>query len=717
MPRPFGGYRTGGNESGGSHVCPAARPAMTFLNPLLLLGLAAAAVPVLLHLFQRRAPRTATFPNVALLKALQAQTVRRSRLRDWLLLALRVLALAALALAFARPRLDNALAGLGGKPASVVVVIDNSLSASRTQPGGTPLDRAKTTADALLDALAPSDEVFVLPVALPPGTPPAPPIPPGAARDAVAALKPAPGAPPLTHALERAAALLDGARYASKEVYVLSDLQASTLVDSSAGRIPLTNGRVVLLGTAEGGPVPNVAVTDAQVATRTLELGQPLDVQAVVQGFGDGLPASASLSLRNGETRLAEGRAPLRAGQPSGTTLRFTPAQRSWLGLTVEGPADDFPYDDDRYLAVRIPGSRRLARVGLASRYLDSVLQPGLTPGSAPFALDDLPASALTPDRLAAYDAVFVGTASQLAPSSVAALGRYARGGGGVFVFAGENASALNPLLAALGGGAFGAVSSRNPATKIGRIDASHPVFSGVFIPQPGQPPAEDADVRRIAAYRPGGGAERTLVALVDGSPLVQELRVGQGRALVVAVPPDPAWSDLPVRGLFVPLVLRGTLLLAQRDAASGVEAGVGGSATVPERFATPLEMVDGEGVRTTPAQRTSGSQTVVTLGDAPPGLYRLVSGDSLVAMVAVNPDARESDLTAAPLNEAVARLRDATGLNVEAMPALRADAVQQSRTAEGGRELWPLLLALAFALLVAESVVARRLQPQSVSA
>ncbi|MBE2185693.1 MAG: BatA domain-containing protein [Rhodothermales bacterium] len=684
---------------------------MTFLNPLLLLGLAAAAIPVLLHLFQQRAPRTVPFPNVALLKALQTQTVRRSRLRDGLLLLLRVLALVALALAFARPRLDNALAGLGGKPASVVVVVDNSLSASRAQPGGTPLDRAKTTADALLDALAPSDEVFVLPVALPSGTPPSASSTPEAARDAVAALKPAHNAAPLTHALERAAALLDGARYAAKEVYVLSDLQTSTLVDSSAGRIPLDDGRVVLLGTNGDAPTSNLAVTAAQVTTRTLELGQPIDVQAVVQDFGDGLPATAPLSLREGGTRLAEGSASLRAGQPSGVRLRFTPTRRGWLGLTVEAPADDFPYDDRRYLAVRIPGSRRLARVGLASRYLDGVLQPGLTPGSSPFAVDDLPASALTPERLAAYDAVLVGPASPLAPSSVEALGRYVRDGGGVFVFAGDNASALNPLLASLGGGAFGAVSTRSPATKLGRIDASHPVFSGVFIPQPGQPPAEDADVRRIAAYRPGGGAERTLVALVDGSPLVQELRVGQGRALVVAVPPDPSWSDLPVRGLFVPLVLRGTLLLAHRDAALGAEAGVGGSVAVPGRFATPLTQIDADEVRTTPTQRVSGGQTVVTLGDAPPGLYRLVSGDSLVAMVAVNPDARESDLTAAPLNEATSRLREATGLNVEAMPALRTDAIQQGRTASSGRELWPLLLTLAFALLVTESVVARRLR------
>lgn len=108
-----------------------------------------------------------------------------------------------------------------------------------------------------------------------------------------------------------------------------------------------------------------------------------------------------------------------------------------------------------------------------------------------------------------------------------------------------------------------------------------------------------------------------------------------------------------------------------------------------------------------------------MTLGDVPPGLYRLYAagpageGDSLAALVAVNGDARESDLTAVPLAEATARLRTATGLNVDAAPALRPADVQGKRTAAAeGRELWPLLLALAFALLLVETVLSRRLRP-----
>ena len=299
----------------------------------------------------------------------------------------------------------------------------------------------------------------------------------------------------------------------------------------------------------------------------------------------------------------------------------------------------------------------------------------------------------------------------------MAALAAYVRGGGGAFVFAGEQAAGLNPLLAALGGGAFTGIATKTPEAKVGRIDAAHPVFSGVFLPQPGQPPVEDLAVRRVATYRAGGGGERTLVALADGPPPVQEFQPGQGRALVVAVPPDPSWSDLPVRGLFVPLVLRGVQRLAARPLATSAETDASGSVAVPGRFARPLTLEAPDGVRTTPVQRAAGPQTVVTVGEGAPGLYRVYDGDSLAAVVAVNPDARESDLRALSPAAAAARLRDASGLAVETAEALTAAEVQgRRRPAEAGRELWPWLLGLAFGLLVCESLVSRRLQPSATS-
>ena len=76
---------------------------MTFLTPLFLLGLAALAVPVLIHLTQRERATVVEFPSLMFLRKIPHESVRRRRIRDWLLLALRAAALACLIAAFARP--------------------------------------------------------------------------------------------------------------------------------------------------------------------------------------------------------------------------------------------------------------------------------------------------------------------------------------------------------------------------------------------------------------------------------------------------------------------------------------------------------------------------------------------------------------------------------------------------------------------------------------
>jgi hypothetical protein len=201
---------------------------MTFLNPLLLLGLAAAALPVLLHLLNQRRPREVVFSSVALLKDVQATTTRRVKIEERLLLLLRVLALACLALGFARPILEGRLAGLGEAPVSVALVVDNSLSTARR---ATLLDAARAEAEAFAATLAPGDEVFVVPTAPEAPTPPAPLRTADAVLAQVDALTPRAGAAPLSTALDRALALLDGARHRNRLVVALTDAQAATLVD------------------------------------------------------------------------------------------------------------------------------------------------------------------------------------------------------------------------------------------------------------------------------------------------------------------------------------------------------------------------------------------------------------------------------------------------------------------------------------------------------
>ncbi|MDQ3995154.1 MAG: VWA domain-containing protein, partial [Actinomycetota bacterium] len=133
----------------------------TFLAPLFLAGIAAAAVPIYLHLVQRERKDAVEFPSLMFLQRIPYRSVRRQRIRHWALLALRCLALLLLATAFARPffRRDVGV-GAGGPGATreLVVLLDRSYSMGY----GDRWTRAQAAARRAVDGLRPGDRATVI---------------------------------------------------------------------------------------------------------------------------------------------------------------------------------------------------------------------------------------------------------------------------------------------------------------------------------------------------------------------------------------------------------------------------------------------------------------------------------------------------------------------------------------------------------------------------
>src|SRR6202158_6397195 len=99
---------------------------MSFLTPLFLAGLGALAIPVLIHLIQRERKRVVEFPSLMFVRRIPYQSVRRRRIRHWLLLVMRAAALALIIAAFARPffrQRATALAAVAGGRREVVILL------------------------------------------------------------------------------------------------------------------------------------------------------------------------------------------------------------------------------------------------------------------------------------------------------------------------------------------------------------------------------------------------------------------------------------------------------------------------------------------------------------------------------------------------------------------------------------------------------------------
>src|SRR6187397_2713162 len=103
---------------------------MSFITPLFFVALAGLAIPVLLHLTQREKKQIIRFPSLMFVRRIPYQSVRRRKIHNWLLLFVRMTALALLIAAFARPLIPRAspLVLAGGGAREVVVLLDTSYS-------------------------------------------------------------------------------------------------------------------------------------------------------------------------------------------------------------------------------------------------------------------------------------------------------------------------------------------------------------------------------------------------------------------------------------------------------------------------------------------------------------------------------------------------------------------------------------------------------------
>ncbi len=302
---------------------------MTFLHPLVLLGLPAALLPLLLHLITRKHPPTVVFPAVRYLVAATKQHERRLRLRHLLLLAVRVLLVATVILAAAGPTVP--ISGIPGHlPSALVVVLDNSASSGVVAGGTVRLDQLRSAARGVIERATPEDRVWLLLADA---------VPRMGDRESLAALVdsavPSDARLDLGAALQIAAGILDGAEQPG-EIFLVSDLQASA-VTAAAVNHPLVVVR------PEGPTVDNLGLASIGFGR------QPWSTDggtAVVSLSGDaGLPASVSLGV--GDTPRRQSLASV--GSPA--SVRLAVPEPGWWPVEARLDPDELRADD-RYVSL-----------------------------------------------------------------------------------------------------------------------------------------------------------------------------------------------------------------------------------------------------------------------------------------------------------------------------------------------------------------------------
>jgi hypothetical protein len=700
---------------------------ISFLNPALLFGALAAAVPIILHLLNRRRIRDIPFSDLRFLEEVQVHRSRSLGLRRLLLLLLRVLAILLIALAVARPRLAGIAPGESGR-VSLMLIVDASASMQTVGDQGARFASALTYAATAVEALPGGSEVQVLSASddarsvFGDWT-----VAGGAVANVLRDLKPTDGGFDLSAALSGAARWAGEARHSPAVVVVLSDFQLATwdhshLAEAAVALNEAGVDRVLLHRFGE--EEINGGVRRIGLPLRAVQPGETFNLRAEVLVAH---PAQSFWLELDGE-RVAEAVATAGAGSVDSLLFAVTaPAPGIHTGI-VATAADRFAVDDDHpfVLGVRdsigvllVHGPDRGTAGGGGWRYWQNALAPAGDDQSetSVFRIETRRSDRLETGDLARADLlVFLDTGPLGRAASEALTLRLRAGAGAVFQFgdynhAGYLSSTLLPML-----GVAGEIAYRNRSESGAEtarvIDRRHPVFSGL-----GE--ASLATLERSLWRRHFALADSGLAVLMtdrSGAPLLATGDLGRGRFALMPFNLLAGSTDLARNPMFLPFAQRLAAYLAGGAGTQEMNTVVGTS----PRFA----LTGDEGLHETPnllrrSSRANGIERLparVSWVDGKPvvvgetarhkGFYTLVAGGDTTGVVAVAPPADEGDPRLRTPDEVLDQLVDAgldAGLDISTVEA--AGFVPALR----GRELAPVLLLAAILLLLAETAISRR--------
>lgn len=673
---------------------------ITFLAPLFLVALGALAVPVLVHLTHRERRDAIVFPSLMFLRRVPFRTVKRQRIRHWLLFALRVAAILLAVAAFSRPLIEGAGFPIGslGAAREVVIALDRSYSMAYRDRWS----RALAAVREEVERLAPDDRATIVGFA-----------------DRVQVLNQATGDKALLTGLigelqltsgrtryepvlELARDILDGSSMPRRELVLITDFQRSGWATRQPVHMPAgTSVRAIDLSDADP---ENAAVSGVLLERLDSGGARRVRVAARLVNYGSTAVSDVPVSLELGRQLKETQRATVPAR--SAVVVRFAPVSvpNSPVRGRVTMPGDLLPSDDEFRFVLHPESPLRVLvlhhpRAGTEELlYLEQALAIGRSP---PVAAEFKAAARIASQDLEGVDAVLLLDGAVAEGVGSRLLWRFVSEGGGLAVVLGPRSVARELAIGGTVGPVVDRLSDRGAALSI--LDYRHAVFEPFS-----QPGSGDFSNVRFFRYRRYQASERAiaLARFDDGTPALAEEPFGAGRVLVVASGVSNLWNDLPVQPVFLPFVHQVVRYLADyRERPAWLSVGevwglsdldeLGWGATevvvVPPRGERMVESLD-EGRR-------------IELMEA--GFYEirpLGGDDDRELVLAVNADRVESDLAPVNTDEFLAAVMP-TGDGGGRAPTMAAALTPQERERRQG--LWRFLLLALLLTLVAESAVA----------
>lgn len=710
--------------------------AIPFIAPGVLWAGAAVAAPIAIHLLNKMRVKIIHWGAMRFLMESIRKNQRRLRIEDLLLLLLRCLLIALLALAFARPVINPEGTGAASKegPTIAILVVDQTASMGQSNGVSTRFEIAKSAGEKILNDFPSSSQAALYFVT---------------DRVNMAVPQPTSNLPLVRRILDaaqpgyRSGDLFQGIRLAfenikrftgtRKEIDIFTDNQAvawKQLDDIKAlvAAQPDVNVKLVPLG---GPGEDNLAVTALKPQATIPAAGQVYDCVAEVTNFSAAAVTNVRVTLALDDQASADEAMidNIPPGQARGVRLSVKLPAAGYHTLTASIPPDRLPADNQRAIAVQVIDQMRAAIVeGTPAKrdfrdglFLYNVLAPVASTHVADYFLKPelVPVSWLDDADFSKYDMIFLANTSGVSDNAAQKLQKFVTAGGALIIFPGPNTqpddvnNSLKDLLPATLGQFRNLTKTAKPLISWQVSNYPHPI-SSLW---------NDSNYTSLGSVRTWAYFPLTLVETKDkaqpalpvvnyqdGTPAAAERAVGNGHVILFSSTADTRWNYFPLHPDFLPFMDRLIDYVSKHESPEKLALPPGSPfehVVSPDLVGREYSVIrpdsKGKPVIGGKVELVNREAKVRYLDTEVAGAYRvLINGTDLpVAAFTVQMDPKESDLRTEP-DDALAFLNK--NQNVASTPQLSTAPLGGVR-----REFWGLLVMIAAIIAVVEMMLAHK--------
>ncbi|MDR0368895.1 MAG: BatA and WFA domain-containing protein [Bacteroidales bacterium] len=675
---------------------------MQFVNPYFLFGLFALSIPIIVHLFNFRKYKVFYFSNTRFLQELQQRTNKKSQIRKLIILSLRMTAIAALVIAFARPYIQKDKSQTHTGNANVVIYVDNSFSMENSSVSGNLLNNAKEKAAAIADAYRESDRYMLITNDFDPKHQQF--FTRDEFKQMLEQLEISSASQNIHTVYAYGISMINRQNANNKYFYFISDFQTSTSDFVSIRQDTSVSAFLIPL---EANTVHNIYIDSLWLDSPAPKFGQQASIRAIIRNLSENDIEKLPVKLFINEQQRALASADVASNGYAEVQLNFNIDHQSIENGYVEILDNPIIFDDKMYFSLFATAQSRVLSLydKAENRYLKALFEPDSSILYQNSSLKNINYASLKEQDLIIVEL----SQEELSSGLIQELVQYVKQGGSMLIIpSGESESAHNGLNNALGISAF--VKFDTEKTMVSTLNLQHILYKNVFEKYP-ENITLPAVSRHFEISKDIVSHKEVLIGMENGNDFLSTYKVEKGNVYLLAVGLDEKFSDFPKQAIFVPTLynmpLSGTLQhklyhIIGKDNSIALHA-IPASTQVPE-----IKSKYGDFIPEI-SRNIMGVQLHIHNRIKEAGNYMLYDKDSALTGLSFNHSRKESDMQFLSLeqlkeNIATHHISSFSLMDIQH----KSSAVIQSQINSLGTQLYYLFIAIALSALLTEVILLR---------